>query len=190
MQEKIYKKKLLFNSNKGMTLVEILITVSLFTILGTMMILSVANGKNFLEYNQVQNDLQENMRLASDWIKEDLRQASSSSILDVPAHKNKWYSTITFRTPTGIDSNGNLVWPTETIQYDLGGKSSTDLLRTIEDGVTVISQRTIVENISLIQFRRVLEVPEVVEVQIQGQKKVFGKNTISMNTSFKVRVRN
>ena len=168
-----------FLSTRAFTLVEVMISVAIFTILFGACFTVLLSGSDSWQVNSAEMQLQQELRKAMDWLKEDLAEGGISTITNVPADWN-WYSTITFKAPSGVTS-GAITWGSNTIQFVL----SSNQLRRIEGATT----KVIAQNISSLQFRRQASTPHLVEVSLQAQKSSI-KGTISKTLSFKVQMRN
>ena len=116
-------------------------------------------------------------------MKYDLYQAGPSSIANVPADGN-WYTTITFKIPTGV-TNGSIAWDNNFIQFSRGGTNSIELRRTYA-GVT----KLLASNMSSLQFRRQVASPDVLEVSMAAQKQTVKQKTINYQLDFQVELRN
>lgn len=168
----------------GFSLVEVLITVSLFAILFTACFIVLLSGSKSWEINSTKMQVQQELRKAVDWIKEDMFDAGQSTITNVPAD-GSWYSTITFKVPTGVSGNAP-VWSSSTTQFVLGGGATANQLQEITGGVT----RILANKIQSLQFRRQSTSPGIVEVSVQAQKTSTKGTLVTMSTSFKVKLRN
>ncbi len=178
--------KLKFKNKKGVTLPELLVTVLLFSIIVSAMYTMLIMGTETYQTTKIKTELVQNLRTSMDRMKADLRKAGSSSIIDVPAD-GSWYTSIEFRIPEGVDGSGYTDWPTETVDYSL---TSTDLMRKLQDGVTVNENRTIATFIQTLQVRRLAATPHIVEVSLTAQRDTPKGNTLSSTNSFKVVLRN
>ncbi len=165
---------------QGITLVETLITALIFAFLVGGVYLTLIVGIGSWQANDVRIELQQELRKSMDWMIGDLRQGGVSTITNVPADGN-WYSTITFKTSTGV-SNGNIVWSADTIQYVL----SSNQLQRINGAQT----KLIAQDIQSLQIRRQASTPSIVEVSLQDQKKTSTGHQINVTLNFKVELRN
>src|SRR5690348_12219687 len=95
--------KIQIQSKKGITLVEMLIAVSILSLLVGSLYVILNAGQASWETNRTKIELHQETRKAMDWMINDLRQAGNSSIVDVPAN-GTWYNQITFKTPSGVSS--------------------------------------------------------------------------------------
>ena len=143
----------------------------------------LVSGSDSWQVNRVKIEVQQEVRKAIEAIKADLVQGGSSTIVGVPADGN-WYTTITFKVPSGV-SGGTIVWPSDTTQFLLSGTDSNELRRTV--GATT---KTLAHFIETLQFRRLASAPNIVEVNLKGEKATMRGKLISLNTSFKVKLRN
>jgi prepilin-type N-terminal cleavage/methylation domain-containing protein len=167
-------------NQKGFTMVEVLVTVLIFMLISAGIMTIVNSGNDIWQMNKASVELQQELRKAMDWMMNDLREAGTSSIIDVPAD-GAAYTSITFSTPTGV-SGGSLTWDASTINFAL---SSNQLIRTY-GGTT----RTLASRIVLLEFTRQAASSEILEVTLRGQRAVPGGQTIQRDLDFEVRLRN
>lgn len=175
---------------RGFTLAEMMVTVVIFSfILGICYALFIS-GSDSWETNSTRVELQQELRKAMDWITQDLRQAGSASIVDVPADGST-YTSITFRKSAGV-SGGNLVWDADTTRYFLGGANGNQLQRQIGSQTASV----IAQNIQSLQFSRQGSASNIVDVSLQAQKTTLrgktltGKTPIQASLSLKIFLRN
>ena len=121
-------------------------------------------------------------RKAMEWMKLDLLQGGYSTITNVPADGTA-YSTITFYTSNGINS-GAISWSTNTVQFVLGGTNSDELQRISS------STKVIAEHITTLHFTRQSSTPAVVEIALTAQKNTLKGRSVTVSSSFKVKMRN
>ena len=160
----IPEKNQLFKNHRGVTLVEVMTTVVIFSFILGICYALLISGSDSWETNSARIELQQELRKAMDWVSQDLRQAGSASITNVPADGTA-YTSITFRKSAGV-SGGNLVWDSSTTRYFLGGTGGTQLLRQVgSQAASVIAQ-----NIQSVQFSRQASTANVVSVSLQTQK--------------------
>ena len=168
------------SSLTGFTLVEAMVTVVLFTIILGVCFMLLLSGTDSWHVNGVLLEVKQELRKGTDWMRQELIESGGSTITNVPAN-GTWYTTITFRTSTGV-SGGTITWSADTIQYLLSG---TQLLRR-SGGVDKI----LAQNMQTLQFRRQASTPNVVEVNMQAQKTTPKGTTLTANSNFKMRLRN
>lgn len=164
----------------GFTLVEALVTVVIFSIISGACLMIFLSGSDTWQTNDVQVELQQELRKAMEWIKGDLLEAGSTTVVNVPVN-GTWYTTITFRKSAGV-SGGNISW-SNTLQYLVGG-SGVQLLRRPSGG----SDRIIAQDIQSVQFRRTTT--NLVEVSLQAQKNTVKGRPLSDQLNFTVKLRN
>ena len=170
-----------FISKSGFTLVESMLAVLLFgMIFGAVMMINISGTENW-NANETQLQLQQNMRLAIARLSDDLRQAGTSSVVNVTAG-GAVQNSIVFRTVTGVNS-GTAQWSANTITYDV---NSNQLRRTVGLGTPSVSAT----NISSASFERKSSTPDIVDVIIMGSKDTFRGRTMTITGSFSVQLRN
>jgi prepilin-type N-terminal cleavage/methylation domain-containing protein len=171
------------NGCKGFSLAEVLVTVVIFSVLMAAVNTILLVGDSSWQTNRVQVELQQDLRKAMDWMKDDLRQTGSSAIDDVPAD-GEWYTSITFQMVTGV-TGGTLTWNSNTTQFVLGGTDSNQLQR-IEDSTT----KVIAQNIESLEFRRLAAAPDIIEVALEAEKDTVKGVTITSTLDFEIQLRN
>ncbi len=164
----------MIKNNRGLTLLEIIIVVFLFSIISAAIFSVLATGRNSLSAGESQIGVQQACRNGLDSMIKELRQAGDSTITGVPANGTN-YSSITFQIPTAIAATG-ITWSSN-IQYALGGLNNAQLLRT-QSG----SQRVLANNISVLSFNRSAANPNVVNINITAQKNTFPGFTARQST--------
>lgn len=186
----IPEKDRLFKNHRGITLVEVMTTVVIFSFtLGICYVLLIS-GSDSWEANSARVELQQELRKAMDWVSQDLRQAGSASIVDVPAN-GSIYTSITFRKSAGV-SGGNPAWDASTTRYFPGGTGGTQLLRQVGSQTASI----IAQNIQSAQFSRQASTSNIVDVSLQAQKTTLrgktlaGKTPIQASLTLKIYLRN
>lgn len=176
---------------RGFTLGEMMVTVAIFSfILGICYALFIS-GSDSWEANSTRVKLQQELRKAADWITQDIRQAGSASIVDVPANGST-YTSITFRKSAGV-SGGNLVWDADTTRYFLGGTDGSQLQRQVGSQTAAV----VAQNIQSLQFsRQGGSDSNIVLVSLQAQEKTLrgknlsGKTPIQASLNLKIYLRN
>jgi Tfp pilus assembly protein PilW len=166
----------------GFSFAELIIVVLISTMLIAGIYTVLSTGKNSWEINRDRLELQQELRKSLDWMRRDLRQAGVSTITGVPADGN-WYTSITFKTPTGVVS-GSASW-SATIQYHLGGTGNKQLLRTT-GGV----DRIVAQDMNTLQFRRTAADASVVQISASAQTNTAQHGLISITMTGQERMRN
>lgn len=168
---------------QGFSLVEVIVTVVLFSVIAGACFAIFLSGSDSWQVNSVKLELQQELRKAADWMRQDLWEAGVSTITNVPADGN-WYPTITFRVSNGV-SSGNILWSANTIQFLLGGTNSNQLQRQSAAQTKIIAQ-----DIQTLQFRRQAATPSILEVSLAAQKRTTKGALLTQNTTFKITLRN
>lgn len=145
----ILKKRL--GEDEGVTLVEILVTFSLFAILGTMLMSTVLTSARTLEGAKQSTDLNEQARLVLNRMSRELREASRITGVSNPGgstHDPTATSTVSFE----VDFNGNGAFEpsaadAEWVTYTYSAPSKRIFLQTPATTVPILSDN--VENFKL-----------------------------------------
>lgn len=171
------------NNHRGFTLVEAMITVVFFSlIVGACFLLSKV-GNDSWQVNSTRVDLAQNNRRAVDWLMNELRQSSVSTIVDVPAN-GQWYDQITFKIPQGI-VNGQVDWSAP-ITYALGGDNQDQFIRS-QGG----QERVLANYFSSIQFKREAANSGIVHVNLVVAKRTArATQSLDLTTHIKIKLRN
>ena len=172
----LYRRK----NKRGFTLVEALLSALLFSILYGACVMVLIAGSNSWQVNNTKIEVQEEVRKAVNWMQGELVQAGVSTITNVPSD-GTWYTTITFKTTTGV-SSGSITWSSNTITYSL---SSNQLIRA-SGGVN----KTIAQNIQTLQFRRQSTTPSLLEITMQGQKTTPKGTVLTASETLGIYLRN
>ena len=175
-------KKVLM-SRKGLSLMEVLVTIFIFSFVIASLYTTIIVGNSSWENNKVTIQMHQNLRLAMEKMKYDLQQASNSSISDVPADST-WYNWITFKIPSGITS-GSVTWDPNSIRYIKGGTDNTQLLKVYNAVTTILAN-----DISSVQFRRQNASSNILEVVLTSQKQVIQGQLLQNQLTFEVKLRN
>jgi type II secretory pathway pseudopilin PulG len=171
-------------SSFGFTLVEAMLAVVLFTMLFGATLLIYISGTESWQANSVRLELQQEVRKSMSRIMDDLREAGTSSVIDVLPGAG-WNNTVTFRKAAGI-SNGVVVWDGNTTSYYVGGTNSDQLIKKI--GISTTSVAAL--NITTVQFRRQSATPDIIEVNLVASKNTFKGRNLSITSNFSIQLRN
>jgi Tfp pilus assembly protein PilW len=168
----------------GLTLVEIIMVIFLFSIICAAIFSVLATGRNSMDSGESQISVQQSVRNGLDSMLKELRQAGTATITGVPADGAN-YNSITFKIPAAIDAAG-ITWSSN-IQYALGGLNGAQLIKT-QSG----NQRVLANNISALAFNRSAANPNVVNLSITAQKNTFPgftarQSIITMTSSVRFR---
>lgn len=181
-------------TRKGLTLIEILVAMFIFSIVLGALFTVLAAGRVSWNAGASQMDVQQEARKALDMMVKELRQTASAKISNVPADGTT-YNTITFQTPiititrdlAGKIVDININW-SNNIQYSLSGLNGRQLLRA-QGGI----QRILANNILSMGFTRNAGTPTVLNITATAQKNTFsGFTTIQSNVTLnsKAKLRN
>ena len=178
-------REAVFNGNcQGFSMVELLITVAIFTMLSGALFSTLTVGDRSWVNNRAKIEIQQDLRNAMGWLREDLLQTGSAGITNVPADGTS-YTTITFYKANGVSCT-SLSWDTSAIVLSKGGTNSTQLLRTYGTG----SAKVLANNISTFSLKRQASTPDILEVTLTGRKSSSKGGTITSDLSFNVQLRN
>lgn len=153
---------------KGFTLVEVLVTLIIFSIIFMAVIMCLSAGKSSFYTGDAKIAVQQEIRKALLIMNPELRQSRPSLITGVPADGNT-YSTVTFCIPEDVDGDGdvinaigNMEW-SGNITYALNGNNQ--ITRTDATGTTIIAN-----NITNLDFQRFAGSPNIIQISISCQK--------------------
>jgi len=171
---------------KGLTLLEVMVTILIFSLIITPIFSVLTQGRISFYTGNTRLEVQQEIRKAIMWMNKELRQSSSSKILNVLPDGN-YYNTITFEIPQDsdgdgdvIDSFGSIEW-SDDISYSL---INGQVIRNATDGKPPI----LANNINFLGFRR--QTPEILEITLQAKKKALLGPEITANITTQVSLRN
>lgn len=174
----------------GFTLVEVMIVLAIFSIVGGAIFATLAIGRTSWQSGNVQVEVQQESRRGINRMVKELRQSGSATIVGVPAD-GEYHNSIAFQMPEDIDgdgdvvdANGNIEWGSQ-ITYSMGGLDGKQLLRSKGGQVEVLAN-----NITNFQFRRQATTPSIIEITLQSQKTTIQGQLIGTTLSTQVRLRN
>ncbi len=116
----------------GWTLLEMMIAVVVFTLLGLALTMLYATGTTLIQVSENKLALQQQARLGLDRVLKELRLARPGS-MTIGAGGN----SVTFQIPQSIDPNSGAITWSPVITYSVGGINNTQLLRA-EGAVTTV----------------------------------------------------
>ena len=182
MTDKITKHQ---KYNKGYSLVEVLVTILIFSILAAAINTVLLVGESSWQTNSVRMELIQELRKATATMEDELRQTAPSAITAGPTVADGSTSTsITFFAPNGVSGN-SIAWSANTTQFILGGTDSNQLQR-IENGVT----KVVAQNIATLGFSRAAATSDIIGVTLVAQKNTIKGITLTVNFAFEVQMRN
>ncbi len=169
----------------GYSLVEVLVTLLIFSVLAGAINTVLLVGESSWQTNSVRVELIQELRKAKGSIENELRQTASSAITAGPtAADGSTATSITFYLPNGVSGNA-ITWSANTTQYILGGSDSNQLQR-IENSIT----RVIAQNIQTLGFSRAAATSNIINVTLTAQKDTVKGRTLSVDFTFAVQMRN
>ena len=104
--------------DKGLSLVEIIVVLFLFSIILSAIFAVLATARNSWKSGSSQLNVQQEARKGLNAMSKELRQARLSTIIGVPADGSS-NASVTFQIPDAISESAT-TWSTN-IQYSLGG---------------------------------------------------------------------
>ena len=167
-----------FKNEMGITLVEALVTVTIFTVLMGVSLGLLLAGSRSWEANKTRIEMGQKIRIAADRIKDDLTQTGSGNISGMVSYGTP-FNTITINKITGVDVSGNII-----LSGNIAYTRATNPDRLLRNGVVVV------ENISSLTFVRQSATPDIVTVSLAAQKSSSQGGTIARSYSFNVQMRN
>lgn len=166
-------------NTKGFSLTEMIVSMFIMTIIAGGVVMVMNTGEMSWQTNRTKITIQQELRRAVDWTRNELRHATPSSITDVPVD-NHWYPQITFKKPIGV-SGGAVTWSSDITLHQQG----TEYRRT-----SAGTHRVIAQNLWVTYFRRLVGDPDRVEVYIGVRKKITKGEVIDDVVYFHVLLRN
>lgn len=195
---------------KGFTLTEVLVTLMIFSFLISAIASVMFVGNSIWQSNSVEVELQQDLRQAMLWMRNDMQQTGAASLdasipiniepdpgtypdpNDDPAYDWTTYTSFSFQKVIGVDERSPDWSPDTTLftrESDSGDPDYNDLERTVGAG----NPQLIAENISQLQVRRLYDSSDVVEIALEAQKSTLSGvqgRTITLTLDFKIQLRN
>jgi len=175
---------------KGLTLVELMIVLLIFSIILGAIFAIMNVSRTSWQTGNVQVEMQQETRKGMDRMLRELRQSGQTIITGVPANGVS-YSSIAFQIPEDgdndgdvTDGSGNIEWSAQ-ITYSLGGLDGEQLLRT-SGGSSIVMANKIIS----LQFSRAATTPNILEISLQAQKNTAQGTTIQSNLNSQANLRN
>ncbi len=173
----------------GVTLVETMVSLLIFSAMATTFMVVFVAGRKSWDVHKARIELQQDLRIAADRMKDELSEASSGSIVNVDAD-DTWYTSITFRVPESVDGYGNITWPADTTKFLRHETKTNQLIRRFAEGTAYQNDRVLAENIAVLKFRRLTTAPNILEINIKAEKDVVPNQKTSIENTYKVNLRN
>ncbi len=172
----------------GFSLVELMVTVFISALIFAALFVVLSAGRSSWYTGDTQVRLNEEMRKPLLTMNRELRQTRASEISGVPADNN-FYTTITFKLPEDVDSDGdvidalgNMEW-SGNINYSLN--AANQIMRS-----TLSSSSILANSISNLQFRRPSGNPNIIQVYITAQQNTISGRNLQSNIMSSIKLRN
>lgn len=94
--------------NKGFTLIEMMVVLAIFLIIGTAMFATLHMGRKSWQMGDIQVEIQQEVRRGMSSMVKELRQSWPAVIVGLPTGGIP-YDAITFRIPEDIDNDGDVI---------------------------------------------------------------------------------
>jgi len=189
-----------FKQRRGFTLLEVMISMTIFLIVVGLLLGSLTNGMDFWEFSVTSSDLQSNGQHAMNMMTKELRNATrtqgmtppDAGVLGTPPN-NKG---MLFYLPTDIDGNGTITdavtgdteWDPNLIQYDYDNVNLQLLRNTMGTQKVLANYVTDVRfndwNTDLSLFR------EEIKITLQMQRNTSKGRTVTASFISTVKLRN
>lgn len=173
---------------RGLSLVEVLITVFIFFLIFMASFAVLSAGKGSWYTGDVEVEINQEIRKGLLTMSRELRQ-SRSSVINTVLPDGNYYNSIIFRVPEDVDSDGDVIdasgsveWSAD-ITYSLN--ANNQIIRAISGNSAVLAN-----NISDLQFRRPAGSPDIVEIYITAQKASVLGRTLSCDIMSSIKMRN
>ena len=176
-------------SQKGLTLIELLISITLLGLLLGVFTSVYTNGVKVYQREFKQANLQNENRIVLDRIISDIKQAYS-------VDQTSTATSLILLLPA-IDEDGDILYEgddqfkTDQFIYLKSGQSLVKIIAPDIDSTREAVDKTILDKVSSLTFTYLpdLETAEQIEVTLQTQD-TAGKNTITINNTSKATLRN
>jgi hypothetical protein len=169
-------------NKKSTVMVEAMIAIFVFLLLLGIVFTILVVGRDAWHIEDVNVELQQELRKAMVVMSEDLRQSSATVVFGVPPN-GAWVNAITFCKPADV-VGGYIIWGPST-EFSLGGLNSRQLLKKIG-----IDEEVIANNITSLQIRRRWISRDIIEVVLSADKTTVKGTQITRNINFQVKLRN
>lgn len=172
----------------GFTLVEVLITVAIFSLIFMAIFAVLTIGESSWYSGDISVELNQEIGRALLTMTRQLRQSRSTVISNVPAD-DTYYNSITFKVPQDIDgdgdvinSSGNMEW-SQNISYSLN--ENKQIIRSTASGSSILAN-----NIFSLQFKRFSGNDDVIQIYIIARKVTARRRSLESSIISSVKMRN
>lgn len=170
----------LITSNRGFSMIEVMITVVIFSMMMTGLYMAFNVGDASWKANFAKMSLQQEMRKAVDAMQYDLREVGRSSIFTLLDDTPQPF--IIFAPPYGVAS-GSINWDSNLAAYYMSG----NILRRVQ---TVGTPRIIAHDIVGTKFIIHSSTPNILDVEVTGQRTTTSGVEVNQTMNFQVSLRN
>lgn len=170
----------------GFTLLEVMVTLLIFSIIAAAMFLVLSSGRNTWFSATTYVEVQQELRKAKEWVTKELCQAKNSTLVmpDSTLIGNMIHSDeVNFEIPLSVADGGDVTW--QQIKYYLTGTGNKQLLQDVGGNIKVIAN-----DIDLIDFAREQDKPQLIYITITASKQDIKGRTISSALNLKIKFRN
>ena len=172
-------KKFRFVNRKGYGLLEMMVTLSLFSLLTIAVAGVFDTSQESLNWNYHELELQKGLRNTLAVMSQEIKEASPSSPTPITISPNR----IVFEIPSAV--SGNTVTGWTQIRYDLNGNGQ--VLRTV--GTQTTSLGNDVQALSFAYPLNAVSAPRTVQIRITGSRTTLKRN-ITVTVTGEVTLRN
>ena len=177
---------------KGFTIVELLLSFAIFTIISLAVFSVYQVGLSSWDTVSAQTHVSAEARTAVEKMNRELRKSRLSNVNTSQANQ------ICFKTPSTVDSNGNITAWSNWVRYSRGGVNGNQLLREVQTtsltnctdvGGSWSSSSVLANNITNVQFATTSS-PATVTETVTAQETTLKGFTVPVSLSSAVELRN
>ena len=173
---------------RGFSLVEVLITVFIFSLIFMASFAVLSAGKGSWYTGDVEVEISQGIRKSLLTMNRQLRQ-SRSSVISTVLPNGSYYNNITFKIPQDLDSDGDVINATGSMEWSANItyslNANNQIIRTFSGNTTILGN-----NISDLRFRRPAGSPDIVQVYITAQKSTVLGRTLTSSIMSSIKMRN
>ncbi|MBU4346541.1 MAG: prepilin-type N-terminal cleavage/methylation domain-containing protein [Candidatus Omnitrophica bacterium] len=173
---------------KGFTLVEILISIFIFSLVFMAMFMLLSGGQASFYTGDAQVELNQGLRNALITMNRELRQTRSTEINGVPADDN-FYTSVTFRVPEDVDGDGDVIDASGSMEWsgniNYALNADNQIIRLVQADQSILAN-----NISSLRFRRFAGNLDVIQIHITAQKATALGRSLESSIMSSIKMRN